>query len=53
MNMLKRRLIDAGAWIRPFGNIVYLTPAFTINDQEVEHLTSAIKTSLNASVSKG
>ena len=46
MNALKRHLIDAGAWIRPFGNIVYLTPAFTITDEELARLTSAIRSAL-------
>jgi adenosylmethionine-8-amino-7-oxononanoate aminotransferase len=47
MNVLKRRLIKAGAWIRPFGNIIYLTPAFTINDEELAHLAGAIRSALN------
>jgi adenosylmethionine-8-amino-7-oxononanoate aminotransferase len=29
-------------FIRPFGNIVYLTPAFTIGDDDLARLTSAI-----------
>jgi adenosylmethionine-8-amino-7-oxononanoate aminotransferase len=39
---LKRRFVDAGAWIRPFRNIVYLTPAFTMPSEEVEVLTKTI-----------
>src|SRR6185437_7372771 len=31
MNALKQRLVDAGVWVRPFRNIVYLTPALTID----------------------
>ena len=46
MNALKRRLIAAGAWIRPFGNIVYLTPAFTITDDDLAHLSGAIRSAL-------
>jgi adenosylmethionine---8-amino-7-oxononanoate aminotransferase len=40
---LRRRFLDEGVWIRPFGNIVYLTPAFTIREDELAKLTSAIR----------
>src|SRR5580704_1942045 len=30
LNALRRRFIDEGAFVRPFDNVVYLTPAFTI-----------------------
>jgi len=39
---LQRAFIDKGVWVRPFGNIVYLTPAFTIAPQEIATLTAAI-----------
>ncbi len=39
---LKRRFIDAGVFVRPFGRIVYLTPAFTITAEELTFLTDAI-----------
>jgi adenosylmethionine---8-amino-7-oxononanoate aminotransferase len=39
---LKRRFVDAGVWIRPFGRIVYLTPAFTITEDDLARLTGAI-----------
>jgi adenosylmethionine-8-amino-7-oxononanoate aminotransferase len=42
-----RAFIARGAWIRPFGNIVYLTPAFTITSAEVTILTNAIKSVLH------
>lgn len=45
---LKRRFIDAGVWVRPFRNIVYLTPAFTIRPDELSVLTGAIRTVLSA-----
>jgi adenosylmethionine-8-amino-7-oxononanoate aminotransferase len=34
--------VEEGVFIRPFGNIVYLTPAFTIGEDELAQLTSAI-----------
>lgn len=43
VNELKRRFIAAGVWIRPFGNIVYLTPALTIGSDELARLTGAIR----------
>jgi adenosylmethionine-8-amino-7-oxononanoate aminotransferase len=42
MNALKAALIDEGVWIRPFRNIVYLTPALTIGDDDLQTLTGAI-----------
>lgn len=32
---LRQKLIAHGAWIRPFRNIVYLTPAFTITEADL------------------
>jgi len=39
---LRQAFMDAGAWIRPFGNIVYLTPAFVIQPAELRQLTDTI-----------
>jgi adenosylmethionine---8-amino-7-oxononanoate aminotransferase len=39
---LKRRFVEAGVWVRPFRNIVYLTPALTIGDEDLEFLTRTI-----------
>lgn len=39
---LRRAFVERGAWIRPFRNIVYLTPAFTITPEELTRLTTAI-----------
>jgi len=41
-NDLKRRFVEAGVWVRPFGRIVYLTPAFTIEEEDLATLTSSI-----------
>jgi len=40
---LRARLVAQGVWIRPFRNIVYLTPALTIAVDELFALTQAIK----------
>ncbi len=39
---LRQRFIDKGVWIRPFGNIVYTTPPFTISDEDLATLTRAM-----------
>ncbi len=39
---LRARFVEEGVFIRPFGNVVYLTPAFTIDSSELTQLTSAI-----------
>ena len=40
---LRDRFVAEGVWIRPFGRIVYLTPAFTIMPDELSSLTRAIR----------
>src|SRR5690349_15487676 len=42
INVLRRRFIEEGVFVRPFGSIVYLTPAFTITEEELSKLTGAI-----------
>jgi adenosylmethionine-8-amino-7-oxononanoate aminotransferase len=39
---LRARFIAAGAFVRPFGTIVYLTPAFTIGADDLARLTEAV-----------
>jgi adenosylmethionine-8-amino-7-oxononanoate aminotransferase len=42
LDALRQRFIAEGVFIRPFGNIAYLTPAFTIGDDDLDGLTKAI-----------
>jgi adenosylmethionine-8-amino-7-oxononanoate aminotransferase len=42
MNGLRARFIDQGCWIRPFGRIVYLMPAFTIAGDDLAALTDTV-----------
>ncbi|HEX3970256.1 MAG TPA: adenosylmethionine--8-amino-7-oxononanoate transaminase [Stellaceae bacterium] len=46
---LRRRFLAEGVWIRPFGNIVYLTPSFTIGAGDLATLTGAIRRVLGES----
>jgi adenosylmethionine---8-amino-7-oxononanoate aminotransferase len=41
-NAFKRRFVEAGVFVRPLGNIVYLTPAFTIGVEELNRLTATV-----------
>jgi adenosylmethionine-8-amino-7-oxononanoate aminotransferase len=42
LNVLKRRFVEEGVWVRPFRNIVYLTPALTIGEEDLAKLTGTI-----------
>ena len=42
LNRLKIKFIQQNVWIRPFRNIVYLTPSFTITSEELSLLTNSI-----------
>ena len=42
VDALRAQFIEAGVFIRPFGNVVYLTPPFVIQPDELTKLTSAI-----------
>jgi len=48
LNDLQRRFIEAGVWIRPFRNIVYLAPALNIALEDLAQLTAAIVAVLKA-----
>ena len=40
---LCQRFADLGAWIRPMGRVVYLTPAFVTTDDELARLAGAVR----------
>jgi adenosylmethionine-8-amino-7-oxononanoate aminotransferase len=42
LEALRARFIEEGVFIRPFGSVVYLSPAFTITSDELSKLTSVI-----------
>jgi adenosylmethionine-8-amino-7-oxononanoate aminotransferase len=44
LDALRVRFVEQGVFVRPFGNIIYLTPAFTIAPDELKTLTGAVAT---------
>jgi adenosylmethionine-8-amino-7-oxononanoate aminotransferase len=44
INALRARFIDMGVFVRPIGNAIYLTPAFTIPADELKVLIDAVVT---------
>ncbi len=44
---LRARFVEEGVFVRPFGSIVYLTPAFTISAEELARLMQAVVNVLN------
>ena len=39
---LRQRFIEQGVWLRPFSDVVYIMPAFTISTTELTQLTDAV-----------
>jgi len=52
LNDLRQRFVAEGVFIRPFGNVVYLTPAFTIVPEDLVRLTDAVGTVLGESLGR-
>ena len=42
LERMRARFIEEGVFVRPFGSIIYLTPAFTIAPNELSALTNAV-----------
>jgi adenosylmethionine-8-amino-7-oxononanoate aminotransferase len=40
--LLRAAFVDRGVWLRPFGDIVYLTPSFTIEPADLARLCQAV-----------
>jgi len=50
LNALRQRFVAEGVFIRPFGTVVYLTPAFTVTEDELATLTNAVRRVLSEGV---
>jgi adenosylmethionine-8-amino-7-oxononanoate aminotransferase len=48
---LKRGLVARGTWVRPFGDILYLTPALTIGPGDLDHLLASVNAGVREAVS--
>src|SRR5262249_31168447 len=42
LEALRARFVEEGVFVRPFGSIIYLTPAFTIGTEDLATLTAAV-----------
>ena len=42
LDRLKGAFVDAGVWLRPFGNVIYTMPPFTLTDPELAAITDAM-----------
>ncbi|MCW2570616.1 MAG: adenosylmethionine--8-amino-7-oxononanoate transaminase, partial [Frankiales bacterium] len=48
MSVLQPALVDRGAWVRPFGRLVYTMPPYISSDDDLLTITSAIHGALRA-----
>jgi adenosylmethionine---8-amino-7-oxononanoate aminotransferase len=53
LNALRQRFIAEGVFIRPFGSIVYLTPAFTITEEDLLTLSDSVRRVLSEASRSG
>lgn len=42
LDWLRRRFVELGVWLRPFGNVIYTTPPFVICEKDLAMLTDAM-----------
>jgi adenosylmethionine-8-amino-7-oxononanoate aminotransferase len=42
MAWMQPRLVEKGVWVRPFGRLLYVMPAFVMSSEDVARLTAAM-----------
>jgi adenosylmethionine-8-amino-7-oxononanoate aminotransferase len=42
IDTLRSKFVEQGVFVRPFGNVIYLTPAFTVGAEDLSLLSGAI-----------
>jgi len=42
MNRVKRRFVEEGVWLRPFGRIIYTTPPLIMGQADLAHITGTM-----------
>ncbi len=42
LDHIKRRFVEEGVWVRPFGNIIYTMPPFIIGENDLRQITTAM-----------
>lgn len=40
---LRQAFIDQGIWLRPFGDVIYIMPSFTVTSDELSKVTAAVR----------
>jgi adenosylmethionine-8-amino-7-oxononanoate aminotransferase len=53
LEALRARFVRHGAWVRPFGRVVYLMPAFVIEADDLERLIAAVRDVLQEAAAAG
>lgn len=50
MNIITPLFVDAGVWIRPFGKLVYIMPAYCMDDADLEKVCTAMRAILSNNI---
>jgi adenosylmethionine-8-amino-7-oxononanoate aminotransferase len=53
MARITKRFVDKGAWIRPFGKLVYVMPPYIISEPELDSLLTALTESVAEELAAG
>ncbi len=42
MATIQQQFVERGVWVRPFGKLVYVMPAYCMSSEDLDTLTAAI-----------